>query len=100
MAPQIVPIHRINADASTNRKDDIWFNAFDFSSGQDSTIRWLSRPNQQLVQAKYSYDTEKFRITFDVENFQADQIKVKNCLKQIFYLIAFFFIRSTFKILD
>jgi hypothetical protein len=91
MAPQIVPIHRINADASTNRKDDIWFNAFDFSSGQDSTIRWLSRPNQQLVQAKYSYDTEKFRITFDVENFQADQIKVKNCLKQIFYLIAFFY---------
>jgi HSP20 family molecular chaperone IbpA len=76
MPPLNVPIHRTNTDSSANKKDDIWFNAFDFTSGQDSNVRWLSRPNQQLVQAKYSYDTEKFRITFDVENFQADQIKI------------------------
>jgi hypothetical protein len=78
MAPlsQIIPIHRTNTNSSISNNDYKWFNAFDFSSGQDEQIRWLSRPNQQSVQQKYSHDTEKFRITFDVENFQADQIKV------------------------
>jgi hypothetical protein len=78
MAPlsQIIPIHRTNTDSSTSNKDYKWFNAFNFASGEDEQIRWLSRPNQQLVQQKYSHDIEKFRITFDVENFQADQIKV------------------------
>jgi hypothetical protein len=78
MAPlsQIIPIHRTNTNSSISNNDYKWFNAFDFSSGQDEQIRWLSRPNQQSVQQKYSQDTEKFRITFDVENFQADQIKV------------------------
>jgi HSP20 family molecular chaperone IbpA len=80
MAPLMVPIHRTNTNTNTNssasNKNDIWFNAFDFAPGQDENIRWLSCPNQQLVQEKYSQDTEKFRITFDVENFQADQIKI------------------------
>lgn len=77
MSSQIVPIHRTDTGSSTSNKNDIWFNAFDFAPGQDENIRWLSRPNQQLVQGKYSLDTEKFRITFDVENFQPDQIKVR-----------------------
>lgn len=76
MSSQIVPINRTNA----NNKNDIWFNAFDFAPGQDDNIRWLSRPNQQLFQGKYSHDTEKFRITFDVENFQPDQIKVNETI--------------------
>jgi len=88
MAPlsQIIPIHRTNTNSSTSNKSDIWFNAFDFASGQDEQIRWLSRPNQQLVQQKYSHDTEKFRITFDVENFKPEQIKVnkRNIFKPIF----------------
>jgi HSP20 family molecular chaperone IbpA len=74
MSSQIVPINRTNSNSSN--KNDIWFNAFDFAPGQDEHIRWLSRPNQQSVQNKYSQDTEKFRITFDVENFQAEQIKI------------------------
>lgn len=78
MSSQSVPIHRTNTDgtSSSKKKDDSWFNAFDFAPGQDATIRWLSRPNQQAIQGKYSRDTEKFRITFDVENFKPEQIKV------------------------
>lgn len=76
MTSQIVPIQRTNTSTSTASKNDIWFNAFDFNVGQDSHIRWLSRPNQQLVNARHSHDVEKFRITFDVENFQPEQIKV------------------------
>ncbi len=76
MSSQIIQIHRTNQDSNTSKKDDTWFNAFNFSHGEDSNIRWLSRPNQQLIQGKYSYDTEKFRITFDVENFKPEQIKV------------------------
>jgi hypothetical protein len=75
MSPQMVPIHRTNSSTTAN-KNDIWFNAFDFAPGQDTNIRWLSRPNQQLVQERHSPDSEKFRITFDVENFKSDQIKV------------------------
>ncbi|CAF1181390.1 unnamed protein product [Rotaria sordida] len=77
MATQSVPIHRTNTNSSaSNNKTEVWFNAFDFAPGQDENIRWLSRPNQQLVEEKHSYDAEKFRITFDVENFQPDQIKI------------------------
>ncbi len=76
MSPQNVPIHRTNCESNSSKNDDIWFNAFDFAPGQDANIRWLNRPNQQLIEAKYSQDTEKFRITFDVENFQPEQIKV------------------------
>jgi hypothetical protein len=76
MSSQIVPIHRTDASNTTN-KADTWFNAYDHAPGQDANIRWLSRPNQQLVQDKYTYDSEKFRITFDVENFKPEQIKVK-----------------------
>ncbi len=77
MTSQIVPIHRTATDSSnTSNKDDIWFNAFNFAPGQDANIRWLSRPNQQLVQERCSHDAEKFRITFDAENFQPEQIKV------------------------
>lgn len=78
MSSQIVPIRRTNNDSAINspNKTDIWFDAFNFAPGQDQNIRWLSRPNQQLVQEKYSHDAEKFRITFDAENFQPDQIKV------------------------
>lgn len=75
MSSQNVPIHRTNGESSAN-KNDIWFNAFDFAPGQDANIRWLSRPNQELIQGKYSQDTEKFRITFDAENFQPEQIKL------------------------
>ena len=77
MSSQSVPIHRTNTDAnSSKKKDDTWFNPFDFSAGQDANIRWLSRPGQQATQGKYSRDTEKFRITFDAENFKPEQIKV------------------------
>jgi hypothetical protein len=75
MSSQAVPIHRAN-DNSTTNKNDITFDAFNYAPGQDQNIRWLSRPNQQIVQEKYSHDTEKFRITFDAENFQPEQIKV------------------------
>ncbi|CAF1331712.1 unnamed protein product [Rotaria sordida] len=77
MATQTVPIHRTNTNSSSsNKKTEVWFNAFDFAPGQDENIRWLNRPNQQLVHDRHSHDAEKFRITFDVENFQADQIKI------------------------
>lgn len=68
MSSQIVPIHRTN---------DVWFNAFDYQPGQDENIRWLSRPNLDFIRTKHSNDAEKFRITFDVENFQPEQIKVE-----------------------
>lgn len=89
MSSQIVPIHRTNTN-STNAtdKNDIWFNAFDFAPGQDENIRWLSRPNQQAVQAKHSQDAEKFRITFDVENFQPEQIKVTITCSCLSFLVA------------
>ena len=78
MSSQSVPIHRTNADGTgPKKKDDSWFNAFDYAPGQDASIRWLSRPNQQVIQGKYNRDTEKFRITFDVENFKPEQIKVR-----------------------
>jgi hypothetical protein len=98
---QVVPINRTNTDSTASNKHDIWFNAFDYAPGQDQHIRWLSRPNQQLVQGKYSHDTEKFRITFDVENFKSDQIKVNKRKK--FFLIIFliyFFVRFMFKIVN
>ena len=85
MSSQIVPVHRTNGESSANNKDDIWFNAFDFAPGQDANIRWLSRPNQELLQGKYSHDTEKFRITFDVENFQPEQIKVDKFVLEKIY---------------
>ena len=98
---QTVPIHRTNASSTTtNNKNDIWFNAFDFAPGQDEHIRWLSRPNQQLIHDKYANDIEKCRITFDVENFQPEQIKVrkKNDFNRISILLHFF--RSIFKIIN
>ncbi|UJR08338.1 hypothetical protein I4U23_012609 [Adineta vaga] len=77
MSSQIVPIHRSNQPgSSTDNKNDIWFNAFNHAPGDDASIRWLSRPNQQLFKDKYGHDTEKFRITFDVENFKPEQIKI------------------------
>jgi hypothetical protein len=78
MSTQIVPIRRTNNDSAvnSNTKNDVWFDAFNFAPGQDHNIRWLSRPNQQLVHDRYSHDGEKFRITFDAENFQPEQIKV------------------------
>ncbi|CAF0863725.1 unnamed protein product [Rotaria sordida] len=77
MATQTVQIHRTNTNSSSsNKKTDVWFNAFDFEPGQDENIRWLSRPNLQLVHDRHSHDAEKFRITFDVENFKPDQIKI------------------------
>ena len=76
MSAQAIPIRR--AASSTTDKKDIWFNAFDFAPGQDEHIRWLSRPNLGLINEKHAQDAEKFRITFDVENFQPDQIKVSS----------------------
>jgi hypothetical protein len=97
MSSQVVPIRRTNNDSTTpnnnNNNNDIWFDAFNFTPGQDKNIRWLSRPNQQLIQEKYSHDAEKFRITFDAENFQPEQIKVtfkkKKILQSYFNLIYF-----------
>ncbi|CAF0993297.1 unnamed protein product [Rotaria sp. Silwood1] len=78
MSSQSVPIHRTSNNSVTNssNKNDISFDAFNYAPGQDQHIRWLSRPNQTLAQEKYSHDAEKFRITFDVENFQPEQIKI------------------------
>lgn len=73
MSTEIVPIQRTNSSSSS-------FDAFNIAPGQDTNIRWLSRPNQQLVQQKYSNGAEKFRITFDAENFQPEQIKVGQSL--------------------
>jgi hypothetical protein len=81
MSSQAVPIHRASNNpipSSNNAKDDTSFDAFNFAPGQDKNIRWLSRPNQQIIQEKYSQDIEKFRITFDAENFQPEQIKVND----------------------
>jgi hypothetical protein len=82
MSSQSVPIHRANnnttSTSSNTNKNDISFDAFNFAPGEDKNIRWLSRPNQQIVQQKYSNDIEKFRITFDAENFQPEQIKVND----------------------
>jgi hypothetical protein len=92
MSSQVIPIHRTNNDLTANNKNktDIWFDAFNIAPGQDQNIRWLSRPNQHLAQEKYSHDAEKFRITFDVENFQPEQIKV-NKKKQSNFSIVFQF---------
>ncbi|CAF1090075.1 unnamed protein product [Adineta ricciae] len=80
MSSQVLPIHRADKNSTNgngnNNKNEIWFDAFNFAPGQDHNIRWLNRPNQQLVQERYPYDIEKFRITFDVENFQPEQIKI------------------------
>lgn len=79
MSIQIVPIHRTNNGSIINTngtKNDYSFDPFNYTSGQDQNIRWLSRPNQQLVREKYAQNAEKFRITFDAENFQPDQIKI------------------------
>lgn len=76
MSTQTIPIHRAASGGTSSDKKDIWFNAFDFAPGQDEHIRWLSRPNQRLITDKHAHDAEKFRITFDVENFKPDQIKV------------------------
>jgi hypothetical protein len=81
MSSQAVPIHRANhnsAPSSNTNKNDTSFDAFNFAPGEDKSIRWLSRPNQQVVQQKYPHDIEKFRITFDAENFQPEQIKVNH----------------------
>ena len=77
MLPQIIPIDKKSSNTNVNRDtNDLWFDAFNFTPGQDEHIRWLSQPNQQFLKEILSKDAEKFRITFDVENFQADQIKV------------------------
>lgn len=92
MATQTVPIHRTNGTTkNTDNKSDISFNPFDYAPGQDGHIRWLSRPNQQLIRNKYAHDIEKFRITFDVENFQPEQIKVNDIVMilVILFLIIF-----------
>ena len=84
MSSQVLPIHRAEKNSTSgndnNNKNEIWFDAFNFTSDQDHNIRWLNRPNPQLVQERYPYDMEKFRITFDVENFQPEQIKVNQIL--------------------
>ncbi|UJR37901.1 hypothetical protein I4U23_030590 [Adineta vaga] len=80
MSSQVLPVYRPENNStignSINNRNEIWFDAFNFAPGQDQTIRWLNRPNQQLVQEKYPYDIEKFRITFDAENFQPEHIKI------------------------
>jgi hypothetical protein len=76
MSSQSTNSHQANDSSST--KHDIWFDAFNFMPGQDGNIRWLSRPNQQFLHETSSRDAEKFRITFDVENFQSDQIKASD----------------------
>lgn len=86
MSSEVVPIQRTNPSSSTDKKNDTWFNAFNIAPGQDENIRWLSRPNQQLVQQKYSHDAEKFRITFDAENFQPEQIKVEKKIEMAYVL--------------
>ena len=98
MLSQTAPIHRTYNDPMTNDKgkNDIQFDAFNFTPGQDRNIRWLSRPNQKLTQEKYPHDPEKFRITFDAENFQPEQIKVKRKSSSLFDHIDS--LRSIFKI--
>jgi hypothetical protein len=100
MASQIVPIHRASIDlTANNNKTGIRFNAFNFIPEQDKDIRWLSRPNQQLVQQKYSQNAEKFRIQFDAENFQPEQIKV-NLKKKVLFTDYIYSFRSMFKIIN
>ena len=90
MSTEIVPIQRTNMSS---------FDAFNIAPGQDANIRWLSRPNQQLVQQKYSNGAEKFRITFDAENFQPEQIKVsRSSIKIERFFLKYFKFRFTFKI--
>ncbi|CAM4911825.1 unnamed protein product [Rotaria socialis] len=77
MTTQTIPIYRTTTNSnSTDNKNDVWFNALDFTHDQDEHIRWLSRPNQLSVHKKYPSDVENFRITFDVENFQPKKIKI------------------------
>ncbi|CAM4751669.1 unnamed protein product [Rotaria magnacalcarata] len=77
MATQTIPIYRTTTNLnSPDNKNGVWFNASDFTHDQDAHIRWLSRPNQLSVHKKYPSDVEKFRIAFDVENFQSRQIKI------------------------
>ncbi|CAF2099944.1 unnamed protein product [Rotaria magnacalcarata] len=79
MSSQAVPIHRTsnnNSVTTTSNKTDTLFDAFNYAPGQDQNIRWLSRPNQKIVQEKYPSHTEKFRISFDAENFQPEQIRI------------------------
>lgn len=78
MSTQPVPIHRTNNILVTNiaNKNDKLFDPFNYAVGQDHNIRWLSRPNQQLAREKYRNAMERFNISFDVENFQPEQIKV------------------------
>lgn len=77
MSIQVVPIHSTtNNSTSGSSNNQYQFNAFNFTSGQDQSIRWLSRPNQQIIRDRYDSNSQKFRITFDAENFQPEQIKV------------------------
>ncbi|CAF0722773.1 unnamed protein product [Adineta steineri] len=78
LSSQVLPIQRTTntSTPNCNNPNDTWFDPFNFAPGQDQNIRWLNRPNQQLLHAKYSHDFEKFHIKFDAENFQPDQIKI------------------------
>lgn len=92
MSIQVLPIRRSN-----NSQQE--FDAFNFTPGQDQSIRWLSRPNQQLIRERYGSGDQKFRITFDAENFQPDQIKVINHhFLSCVYPQVCFSLRFTFKI--
>lgn len=75
-----ISVHGADEDASSNPDDSekqaAWFDAFNFAPGQDANIRWLSRPGHQFLGQAFVREAEKFRITFDAENFQPDQIKV------------------------
>lgn len=78
MSSPIPKIHRLNEDVTIKKRteDQNEFDAFNFAHGQDHNIRWLSRPNRQLIQQRNYHDTNRFRISFDAENFQPEQIKV------------------------
>lgn len=81
MSSQILRNHQANnsfAPNGNNQKNGFAFNAFNFAPGEDQSIRWLSRPNQYAIHGKYPHNVEKFRITFDAENFQPEQIKVNS----------------------
>lgn len=90
MASQVLLNHRANNSLPSNgnnQKNGFVFNAFHFAPGEDRFIRWLSRPNQNAIQGKYPHNVEKFRVTFDAENFQPEQIKVNfecNSLNHVF----------------
>lgn len=90
MSIQVLPIHRTN-----NNNTQSEFDAFNFTSGQDKNVRWLNKPNQQIIREKYGPGSQKFRITFDAENFQPEQIKVKQYIDiciEYFFCILFRFI--------